>query len=464
MKAGPAENRIAIPETLRRFQATMDGPVYMVGGAVRDALLGRPGHDLDATGAIPPETVRQRAEAAGFAVSKINRSLGTVGIVIQGETVEYTAFRTEAYAPGGGHMPETVTVGGTMQTDAVRRDFTVNALYAACDTGLVEDPLGGLADLEAHLLRQCSPVTLASDALRILRLVRFSGQLGFAVEGETFRTAKENVKGLADIAPERRREELDKILLSDQRAALLGMGDGKSLIDTLHLVGELGAWHYLIPELEEGMDMAQRADYHAYPVGEHLLRACAAMEPDLTLRLAALLHDIGKPRCYRMDGNFYRHALVGSRMVPDILDRLRYSNAIREEVTFLVAEHMYDLQGTAREATLRARFVSWGRERTRELILLREADIHGSGRDLAYRAARWRALYDAMQQDHTPFSLSELAVGGKDLLDYTGRKPGPWMRETLDAMLRHCAAYPQDNTREKLLSLYHDIAGRRERD
>ena len=124
--------QVEIPGPLRRFAEIVEEPVYMVGGAVRNALLGLPRADLDAAGALPPEVVEARCRQAGLPLSRVNRSLGTVGAVIGGETVEYTAFRAERYAPGGAHVPEEVTLGASMAEDAVRRDFTVNALYADC--------------------------------------------------------------------------------------------------------------------------------------------------------------------------------------------------------------------------------------------------------------------------------------------------------------------------------------------
>ena len=173
--------QVPIPAPARRFAAAVGAPVYLVGGAVRNALLSLPGADLDVAGALPPQVVADRCRAAGFAVEPRSRALGTAGVRVDGETLEYTAFRAERYAPGGAHRPESVQFGATLEEDATRRDFTCNALYADCRSGAVTDPLGGLPDLAAHTLRQAAPRTLESDALRVLRLVRLACERGLGI-------------------------------------------------------------------------------------------------------------------------------------------------------------------------------------------------------------------------------------------------------------------------------------------
>ena len=300
--------QIPIPAPARRFAAAVGAPVYLVGGAVRNALLGLPGADLDVAGALPQQVVADRCRAAGFAVEPRSRALGTAGVRVGGETLEYTAFRAERYAPGGAHRPESVQFGATLEEDAARRDFTCNALYADCRSGAVTDPLGGLPDLAAHTLRQAAPRTLESDALRVLRLVRLACELGFDIEPATFDAARAHAGGLLDIAPERRREELDRILVCDARYPAAGRDEARSVLRALRLLDALGAWPCLIPEVEAGRSQAQRPDHHRYPVMEHLFHACAAAPATPVLRLAALLHDIGKPACLAATG-----AAVGAR-------------------------------------------------------------------------------------------------------------------------------------------------------
>ena len=445
--------QVEIPGPLRRFAEIVEEPVYMVGGAVRNALLGLPRADLDAAGALPPEVVEARCRQAGLPLSRVNRSLGTVGAVIGGETVEYTAFRAERYAPGGAHVPEEVMLGASMAEDAVRRDFTVNALYADCGSGRVFDPTGGLADLKTRTLRQTSDTTLCSDALRILRMVRFACELGFAIDPNTFDTARAYAGGLADIAPERRREEFDRILLCDARYPGSGHDEQRSVLRALHLVTALGAWPYLIPEITDGRDQAQRPDHHRYTVMEHLFHACAAAPADRVMRLAALLHDIGKPACLARTGKLWEHDRIGEPIARQRLEALRYPNAVTDEVCALVRYHMYDIQGTARESTLRTRFATWGRALTERLIVMREADIRGCGTDDGYTNERWRALYARMCGDGTPFSEAELKISGGEIMRAARIGPGERVGRIKRELFLHCARHPGDNTNKRLIAL-----------
>lgn len=444
---------VEIPDPLQRFAEIVREPVYMVGGAVRNALLGLPRADLDAAGALLPEVVEARCREAGLPLSRVNRSLGTVGVVIGGETIEYTAFRAERYAPGGRHVPEMVMLGGSMEQDAARRDFTVNALYAGCADGRVHDPTGGLADLEGCTLRQASAGTLCSDALRILRMVRFACELGFAVDPDTFAAAKAHAGGLADIAPERRREEFDRILLCDARYPDSGHDAQRSVLRALRLLTALDAWPHLIPEMTDGRDQTQRPDHHKYTVMEHLFHTCAAAPPERVLRLAGLLHDIGKPACLAETGKLYLHDRIGEPIARRRLTALCYPNAVTDEVCALVRHHMYDVQGMAKESTLRTRFATWGRALTERLIVMREMDIRGCGTNTGYVNERWRALYARMCSDGTPFSEAELAIGGEEIMHAAGIGPGQRVGEIKRELFLHCARHPHDNSKKRLLAL-----------
>lgn len=450
--------QIPIPAPARRFAAAVGAPVYLVGGAVRNALLGLPGADLDVAGALPPQVVADRCRAAGFAVEPRSRALGTAGVRVDGETLEYTAFRAERYAPGGAHRPESVQFGATLEEDAARRDFTCNALYADCTSGAVTDPLGGLPDLAAHTLRQAAPRTLESDALRVLRLVRLACELGFGIEPATFDAARAHAGGLFDIAPERRREELDRILVCDARYPAAGRDEARSVLRALRLLDAIGAWPCLIPEVEAGRNQAQRPDHHRYPVMEHLFHACAAAPATPVLRLAALLHDIGKPACLAATGRLWAHDRYGEAIVRERLAALRYPGAVVSRVAALVRHHMYDIRNTARTATLRAQFVRWGRPLTEQLIALREADIRGCGYRTDYVHARWRALLAEMAADGTPFSEAELAIDGAGIMCALGIGPGPRVGQVKRALLLHCARHPEDNTPDRLAALARDIA------
>ena len=461
MKIGTPEDLRGLAEAYREKDATL----YIVGGAVRDALLNLNNSDVDITGRLLQEEVLSLCGKLDIPCVPMSTRLGTLHIKINGTVYEYTPFRTERYAEGGEHRPSEVVFGVTLEEDARRRDFTVNAMYADALTGEIVDPLNGLADLEKRQLRCCCDDTLESDALRILRLIRFSGQLSFGIEPETMEQAKKNVTLLEDIVPERRWEELTKILLCDRKyegeyGATDGYGlpvlpdsESGTLYGCLNTLFETGAIHYLFPELEQGFGMEQRSDYHAYTVLEHGLHACACSYPDLTMRLAGLLHDIGKPSCKERDGNNYMHMQDGAEIADGELIALKSPAKIRKDAVFIIRNHMYDIQGTAKIKTLRKKFAEWGKEGVVQLILMREADIRGSGTRPDYVAESWRELFHTMLHDGTPFSVSELDVTGKELMERAGIPEGVNVGAVLYELYRHCINSPGDNKKDVLIRL-----------
>ena len=445
--------RVEIPEKLKpveRIFTKAGAEAYAVGGLVRNALLGLPRTDVDICSRLWPEAVTALCEEAGLRTFDQGVRFGTVAILLpDGEKLEHTTFRADSYGEGGAHRPEWVQFGESLEADAFRRDFSINALYAALETGEVRDPTGGLRDLEAGRIRTTSADAddiLGSDALRVLRLVRFAAEFGFAIEAATWASAERNAGKLADISPERIREELDKILLADLRYR---RGD---VLTALRRLDALRAFDVFWPELAEGRGHRQRPDVHRYDVLEHSLHVCAAMPPVRELRLAGLLHDVGKPAAKAKDGNYYAHDRYGETMAREMLRRLRYDNAATARVCRLVRRHMYDIQGTAAEGTLRAAFGQWERDGTEDMIAMREADVRGCGYNPDYAARRWRALYEEMLRDNTPFSIGELAVSGADVLA-VGVPAGPPVGEALRRLWRHCLRHPQENIRERLLKL-----------
>lgn len=439
--------------------------LYLVGGSVRNLLLGFVQGDLDITGALPQERVLALCKARDIPCTVMSTALGTLHIRVGGEIAEYTPFRGEGYAEGGAHRPAWVRFGVDMKADALRRDFTVNALYADALTGEILDPLGGCRDLEERLLRQCAADTLCSDALRLLRLVRFSGELGFSIEAETLASARANVPLLKDIAPERRFAELKKILLCDTKyggmqveirgkeTPPLPADESQAVLGSLLLLETIGAWEWLIPALTAGRGRTQRADFHRYTVLEHAFHAAACAPAELTLRFSALLHDIGKPSCFDETGRYHRHAAYGEPLAAEALAALRAPKALTQRVSALVGAHMFDIQRTAKEKTLRAAFATWGREMTAQLIALREADIRGCGTDMAFVAARWRDLYQTMLCDGTPFSERDLCLDGKQLMEAAGIPAGEALGRLRRTLFLHCAKRPRDNTPPRLLRL-----------
>jgi len=430
--------------------------VYVVGGLVRNALLSLPPSDIDVCSRLSPQEIVDKMPKHGIRVIEKAAEMGTVELHFDGVIVEHTTFRRESYADGGEHRPRTVAFGESLTDDAWRRDFSVNALYANLRTGEVSDPTGGIPDLEKQIIRTTSADPddiMRSDALRVLRLVRFACELGFAIDENTWLAAKRNAPKLADIAQERRRQEFVKILLTDVRYPNLGRDELRSPLRGLHLLDELDVWDNLVPEFNLARGMEQRPDHHRYDVLEHSFQVCAAAPPTEKMRLAGLLHDVGKPDCKRETGVQYAHDKYGERISKRVLGDLRFPTRTITEVSQLVEGHMYDIQHMAKADTLRVRFATWGRERTRDQTLLREADIRGCGYDVDYVAEDWRALYETMLTDGTPFSERELAITGQQLMEASGLPEGKELGELKKQLFLHCVKHPKDNNLAKLTHL-----------
>lgn len=401
-------------------------PLYAVGGCVRDEILGREVFDIDLTSACLQEEAEKYAKAAGMRVLLGSKRLGTV--MIKGEkSYEYTPFRVDSYPAGSGvHKPASVRFTEDIEEDARRRDFTVNALYYDILRGDTLDLLGGKADLDARLLRAVDDPrrVLGEDGLRIMRLYRFVAVLGFSAEEKTAAAAREMSGLLGDIAPERIRVELDKLLAGEHAAEGL-----RGLIGC-------GAMRVIMPEFCENIGVKQDPAFHMYDVDEHILRTVEYAPP--RLRLAALLHDIGKGRCVREEGNMYRHAQVSAQMAEEIMTRLRYSKEQTRRTVRLVVAHMTDMRGDMRESKLR-RFVAKNADIIDDLTELIIADARAAcgnaDREKCLRIARLR---DKMQKEGVPFGVGELAINGNDVMafGYKGEEIGKVLNELFDLCLR----------------------------
>jgi len=437
-----AQQRLAPLAACARAFESAGFALYAVGGCVRDALLGIPVHDVDITSPAPAAQAEALFTACGFAVVHRDTALGTLGVRLDGEEYEYTAFRSESYGSGGEHRPVQVAFGATMAQDAARRDFTVNALYYRLADGTLADPLGGLKDLRARRLYTCRAphLTFADDGLRLLRMVRFACTLGFAVPQALRAAAIAHAALLQDVAPERFRGELTRILLCDDVYAALRLMDECTLLTRL------------LPELEEGRGMAQRSLYHDYDVLYHQLHSCAAAPPNELDRWAALLHDVGKPASRRAQGNMHLHAQLGAPMAYAALQRLKYPNAFCADVSALVRAHMYDLDGRTSLAKLRWFLAAQG-PLAPHLITLRRSDVYGSKRVRPAQdpAGRWAQVYVRMQQDGTPFTLKELAVDGRAVMEACGLPPGKALGDILHRLHRWAVADPKHNNPQALL-------------
>lgn len=426
-------------------------PLYLVGGYVRNTLLGLPPTDMDICAAVPAQRVAQ-IQTDEICVKEHLYGLGTLMIVQQcGKeqyTYEYTAFRSDNYGRGGLHRPKSVCFTEDIKEDARRRDFTVNALYCRAEGGMAEDPLGmGIADLQKKCLRMTREESMQEDALRILRMVRLAAELGFEIEPKTFAAAKENVRNLENISKERVREELFRLLLADAR-----YGRDGAVLRGLHLLEEVGALTFVLPELLAGDGFAQTPRYHKYDVMEHSFRTCDAAPPELPVRLAALLHDVAKPAAFAAEGKLYCHPQMGAQVAGRALERLKAEKALTQAVCELIEAHMFDLENDAGKKAVAKMAVRLGKPQFLRLADLREADFAGSGMgNVAKSAVKWRNTVQEMEREHAPFTLEELAVDGNDLIKELQIPPGPAVGALLKSLQEIALKKPSQNNYKSLI-------------
>ena len=426
------ERRITIPPKTRELLSRLSSAgfaAYAVGGCVRDSLLGQTPQDWDiCTSALPEEIIdcfqRERTILTGL-------RYGTVTVLLDGEAFEVTTFRADLGYSDSRH-PDGVRYLDTLRGDLARRDFTVNAMAADAD-GLVTDCFGGVEDLKNGRIR-CVGVPeerFSEDALRILRALRFAARLGFAVEDGTAAAIHALRSRLTAVAPERLRKELCGLVCGAHAAEVM-----EQFSDVLCV---------LLPELVPCVGFAQYNPHHAYDVWHHTLCALKNVPPEEPLRLAALLHDIGKPPTFFFDknlvGHFYGHATVGAAMSEAILRRLHYDGATVKTVTTLVREHGLTLEDTD-ERRMRRLLARFGEQTVRQLLLLRRADRLGKGRDdgaqIEAQTQRLTALLERTLAEEQCLSLKTLAVNGDDLLAMgvpRGKRIGKLLKRLLSAVL-----------------------------
>ncbi len=448
-----------IPELSKLFTAR-GYSLYLVGGFVRNAVIGISGGDVDVCSAATPEEAANIARAGGLTVVPKAPELGTIELHIrldgQRYIFEHTTFRNDIYPEGGQHRPSRVAFTSDIEKDARRRDFTANAMYINTATEEFVDPTGcGLADIQAKVLRAAAEdpdITIRDDGLRIMRMARFAAELGFTVAPELMACAQRRAALMADISAERKRDELKKILLADTKYPVIAGSDAH--VRGLSMLYEAGVLPYVLPILCEGEGISQKEQYHKYDVLWHSIHACGAAPPELTLRLAALLHDIGKPRALAQNGNMYDHEIIGETLVRQTLEALRFDNATRDTVATLVRYHMFDLEGRAKPMTIRRRAIKLGHESFRQLIELRRADFIGSGRiEGAVKSAdRWQTELDRMIEQQVPWRISELAVSGEDVMRELSIAPSPAVGSVLESLHKECIANPALNRRDILLA------------
>ena len=417
---------MTLPKSAARCMAVLENAgfaAYAVGGCVRDSLLGLTPHDYDLCTAADPEQMKQLFR--DFPLVLAGEKHGTVGVIIGGEVVEITTFRTEGQYLDNRH-PAHVEFVTDIESDLSRRDFTVNAMAWSPNRGLC-DPFGGREDLKSRTLRAVGdPATrFREDSLRILRGVRFAVRYGLVPEPAT-ESAMISLSPLMDnLARERVFDELCKLL------PLVTAGDLLRFAPVLCQV---------IPELQPLVGFQQHTVHHAYDIFTHTAHVAEHVPAQPVLRWAALLHDIGKPACFTLDGegcgHFYGHAKVSAQMADAILRRLKASTALRERVVLLIEQHMTPL--TPDKKLLRRRLAQYGAETVAQLLALQQADTKGTGvTEGALDFNGVEPLLSELLAEDACLSIKDLAVNGHDLmaLGYSGPAIGKALQQLLALVL-----------------------------
>ncbi|HEY8108411.1 MAG TPA: HD domain-containing protein [Patescibacteria group bacterium] len=433
------EPAINLPPAVRRIAADLAQAgfeAYAVGGGVRDRLLGREPKDWDVATPAKPEDIQKAFPRAVYA----NR-FGTVGVKSGQELIEVTTYRAETEYRDARH-PEKVVFVKRLEDDLARRDFTVNAM--ATDGERFEDPFGGRADLKAKRIRAVGDPDerFQEDALRLIRAVRFAVELDFVIEADTLAAVAKHADRLNLISAERVRDEFMRIIASDRP------GEG------IRLLIQTGLLEQFLPELLEGKDFAQ-AKHHTHSVLEHNVRSLDHVPSrDPLVRLAALLHDVGKPRSARGEGEqrtFHGHEVIGAKMTKEIMRRFRFSNDDTKRVVNLVRQHMFLFQFESTDKAIRRIVKRVGPENVDDLIALRVGDRLGSGTKVGLTGKLKKFKERSLEVQKEPISTRMLAVDGNDLMRELDLKPGPEVGRVQDALLEEVLDDPKRNTKEHLL-------------
>lgn len=433
---------IQLPEKVKYIINTLmeaGYEAYAVGGCIRDSVLGRIPEDWDITTSANPMQIKSLFKKT------IDTGIqhGTVTVMINGEGFEVTTYRIDGEYEDGRH-PKAVVFTASLTEDLKRRDFTINAMAYNEKEGMV-DAFGGLEDLQKKIIRCVGDPgeRFQEDALRMMRAVRFSAQLGFVIEERTRQAVTELAGNLAKVSAERIQTELVKLLVSKHPEKIL-------------TAYETGLTRVFLPEFDAMAETPQNNPYHCYNVGRHTIEAIKNSPPDRVIRLTMLLHDVAKPLCKSVDQDgiyhFFGHQAKGAQMAREILRRLKFDNDTIRKVTALIAKHddTPELSPTA----IRRAIYETGLEQYPALFTVKRADTMGKNcyqreEKLEY-IDRYQEMYEEIIAKKQCLTLKELAVTGKDLID-AGMKPGKMLGETLEKLLEHVLEYPEDNRKEILM-------------
>ncbi len=433
---------IRLPEDVKRIISILGRAgfeAYVVGGCVRDSLLGRTPDDWDITTSALPEQVKEvfkRTIDTGI-------KHGTVTVRMNGKSYEVTTYRIDGKYSDGRH-PDEVRFSPSLFEDLKRRDFTINAM-AYNDASGVIDLFGAQRDLEKGIVRCVGDPRerFFEDSLRMLRAVRFAALLSFKIEEKTFAAIRTLAHGLSRVSEERIAAELMKIILSDHP-------------DYLRKAYEAGLTKIFLPEFDRMMQTIQNTPHHMYTVGEHTLHVMQNTKPERVLRLSALFHDVAKPVTRKVDENgrdhFKGHPELGADMTRDILKRLKFDNATIEDTVRLVRFH--DERYPVTKKNVRREIARVGMEYYPDLLALRRADILGQSdyhrKEKLSDLDGIVKLFEEIKAEMSPVTLKDLAVSGGEIIE-AGVERGPVTGRVMKRLLNDVIDDPALNTKEELI-------------
>jgi tRNA nucleotidyltransferase (CCA-adding enzyme) len=447
---------VRIPSDVRDLCARLGSKgkrAWIVGGCVRDLIRGKTANDWDvATDARPQELLAIFPRAIPTGIEH-----GTVTVVRGGQHYEVTTLRGEGTYTDG-RRPDWVEFVDDITADLARRDFTVNAMAVDPLDGKLVDPFGGRGDLARGVLKAVGdPVArFAEDGLRVLRAARFVASLELSLDPATEAAITPTLDTFRKVAAERVRDEWLKAMKAREPSRAF---------DVMQRTGILGV---TCPELLPSVGMQQNR-WHAFDVWHHALACMDACPADPVLRVAGLLHDVGKPQTRAwsdktQDYTFYEHERVGAEIVTPIVARLRFSNEEQARVVSLVRHHLIPYSEEWSDAAVRRWIRRVGRERLEDLYALNSADVRGKGRDASADLAaleELRAHVARVIAEGAALSTRDLKISGHDLIKDLGVRPGPIIGQVLEALLEAVTNDPALNERETLLARAKEMVAER---
>ncbi len=423
---------------------------YLVGGFVRDIIMGRPSSDIDiATKAIPDEIKKVFKD---FKTIDVGKSFGTIKLITSCGEYEITTFRKDLSYKDK-RRPEAVAFSEKIEEDLKRRDFTINAMALRNNTLI--DPFNGQRDIKMKVIRAVGDPyeRIEEDYLRALRAVRFAANLSFEIDDKLQEAIRENTKNLDYISVERQAEELNKILTENDPSR------GIRLLDRLGLLSSI------LPEVHNMVGFNQHSPHHYLDCFDHSLKVLEGTHPDLITRLAALFHDTGKPETFFLDkdgnGRFFGHQKISSKLAEERLKYLKYPKKIIEDVGILIGRHM-DSSNPYTEKSVARLLRKLGEENLNRLFNLQEADILATVHTDISNIENARKILKGILERKEPLSRKDLAINGRDLIDL-GFKEGPLIGEILGEIERSVFDENLTNDREILLARARNLGSKLDR-